>query len=70
MKTYKAIKKTPDSNTIIEDLNAKVLSMTFKSKKAVQDAEVCVDNGIRTVIGKGHCSPVLTTFEMEIKVEF
>jgi hypothetical protein len=57
-KTYKATKQSENSNTVVTELNAAVLTSTFKNK-GIQLADLCQSlNGSKELVSKGHCIPV------------
>jgi hypothetical protein len=58
MKIYKVTKESEISNTIVKELNASVLTTTFKNK-GIQLADLCQSlNGSKDLVSKGHCIPV------------
>jgi hypothetical protein len=61
MKTYKVTKESEISNAIVKELNASVLTTTFKNK-GIQLADLCENlNGSKDLVSKGHCIPVNST---------
>ena len=55
---YIPIKESEISNTIIKELNASVLTATFKTK-GIQQANLCKSvNGPLQIVSLGHCIPV------------
>lgn len=59
MKTYQATKESANSNTVINEINAAVLTGTFKSLEGIQQAELCYP--MMNIISFGTCQPVHTT---------
>jgi hypothetical protein len=75
MNTYKAIKETAESNTIVKELNAAVLSMTFKNKCGEQLADLYTYEGTqcknpKEIVAHNTCAPVMGIFVETIKLVF
>ena len=67
--------KPKNSNSIIPELNATVLSATFKSKKGIQKADLYTYKGTvcanpDEVVSHGTCVPAVAIFVKTIEVEF
>lgn len=67
--------KPKDSNSIIPELNATVLSATFKSKEGIQKADLYTYKGTvcanpDEVVSHGTCAPAVAIFVRTIEVEF
>ena len=71
MKVYIATKASEISNTVVEDINAAVLTATFKSTEGVQKATLCrMEYGVGKVIARGTCEPVHTAQTENILLVF
>jgi hypothetical protein len=78
VKKYQPVNKAVkpiNSNSIIPELNATVLSATFKSKKGIQKADLYTYKGTvcanpDEVVSHGTCAPVVAIFVKTIEVEF
>lgn len=75
MKTYKAIKKTLNSNTIVDELNARVLTATFPIKTGEQLADVYTYEGTqcknpKEIVFHKSCPPVMAKFLETIIISF
>ena len=71
---YKVI-KPKDSNAVIPELNATVLTATFKSKEGIQKADLYTYKGTvcgnpDEVVSHGTCPPAVAIFVKTIEVEF
>ena len=71
---YKVI-KSKDSNSIIPELNATVLTATFKSKEGVQKADLYTYKGTvcgnpDEVVSYGTCPPAVAIFVKTIEIIF
>lgn len=67
--------KPKDSNAVIPELNATVLTATFKSKEGVQKADLYTYKGTvcgnpDEVVSHGTCPPVVAIFVKTIKITF
>jgi hypothetical protein len=74
MRTFKSI-KLENSNTIIPELNAKVLTSTFKIKEGSQLADVYTYEGTQCkcpmeIVAHNTCAPILGKYIETITVEF
>lgn len=74
MGTYKAIKETPNSNTIVKELNAKVLTATFKGQKGIVKADVYTYEGTqcrnpKEIVAHNTCAPIMGKFVETILIE-
>ena len=70
MKTYKTTQK-PLENRIVRELNASVLTNTFKNKSGVQKADLySVIGGCDKIVCHNTCSPVNATFKETILISF
>jgi hypothetical protein len=77
MKNYTAIKETPISNTIVKELNAAVLTSTFKSKEGKHLADLysfkhnpLFKNNPDQIVANGTCAPVCGNFVETIIINF
>lgn len=75
MKTYNAIKKTENANTVVEVLNAKVLTATFKNKQGEQLADLYTYEGTQCknpmeIVSHNTCAPIMAKFVETIKLIF
>jgi len=75
MKTFNTVKETPNSNTVIKELNAKVLTATFKSKKGTQLADLYTYEGTqcnnpKEIVSHNTCAPIMANFVETIKIIF
>lgn len=71
MTTYQVTKPSPISNSVVTELNAYVLTATFKNSAGVQLADLySSDNGASKLVAHGTCSPVNSKFEQTIKIQF
>jgi NADH:ubiquinone oxidoreductase subunit B-like Fe-S oxidoreductase len=71
MEIYQAIKKTEISNTIVETLNANVLTSTFETKIGVQMADVYESpNEPKIIVKHGNCPPVNSEYLKTIYLIF
>jgi NADH:ubiquinone oxidoreductase subunit B-like Fe-S oxidoreductase len=75
MKTYTATKKTADSNTVVEQLNARVLTATFANKTGEQLADLYTYEGTvcrspKEIVAHGTCAPALGVFVETIQLTF
>jgi hypothetical protein len=75
MKIYNSIKKTENSNRIVEVLNAKVLSSTFKSTHGEQLADLYTYEGTqckspKEIVSHNTCAPIMAKFVETIKITF
>ncbi len=68
MKTYTAIKETTISNTIIAELNAKVLTATFPGKGAHLADRYTSPNTADEIVYHNSCAPIHSTFVETIRV--
>jgi hypothetical protein len=60
MKTYNTFRASESANLIIEELNAAVLTSTFKSKRGLQVAELYTRRGLfmdSVLIAENTCPP-------------
>lgn len=65
---YQTIKKTPDSNTIVKELNAAVCLATFPGKGEQQADLYHSINSANVLVGTGSCSPVHGTFVKTVTI--
>lgn len=75
MKNYKITKETPNSNSIVKELNARVLTATFKDKTGIQKADLYTYEGTgcknpKEIVSHGTCAPALGIFVETIGVSF
>ena len=75
MKTYNIYKETKDSNTIVKELNAKVLTATFKNKSNVELADLYTYQDTTCgnpdeIVAHGTCAPIMGRFVETIKLKF
>jgi hypothetical protein len=75
MKTYKSIKATPDANRIVPELNAKVLSSTFKDQAGAQLADLYTYEGTqcrspKEIVAHKTCAPIMGVFVETIILTF
>lgn len=71
MKAYKVIKEKAISNSVVKELNAAVLTATFKTKKGIHKADLYSTNSkVFKLVSHGHCKPVNTTFVKTINICF
>ncbi len=75
MKTYQSTKQTEDSNRIVKELNARVLSLTFKNKEGLQMADLYSYNntGCKNpleIVAHNTCAPALGVFVETILISF
>lgn len=69
MKIYKTSKESEISNTIVEELNAKVLTKTF-DKKGIQKADLYSSkNTAKQILKHGNCPPVNSDFLETILID-
>jgi hypothetical protein len=58
MKVYKAYKEDINSNTVIKELNARISTSTFASKRGVQKGDLYEDiNCSNCIVSHGTCAP-------------
>lgn len=72
--TYQVIKETPYSNSIVKELNAKVLTSTFKNR-GIQKADLYTYKGTGCtnpdeIVAYNTCPPSLGIFTRTIEVQF
>jgi hypothetical protein len=75
MNTYKAIKITLDSNTIVNELNAKVLTSTFPNKSGNHLADLYTYEGTqckspKEIVFHNSCAPIMGIFVETIILSF
>ena len=59
MKTYNSTKENANSNRIVKELNASVLSSTFVCKEGLQKADLyCSKNSSNKLVAHGTCAPI------------
>jgi hypothetical protein len=69
--TYSSTKQTQNSNRIVKELNAKVLTATFKSKEGKQLADLYTSlNSGNEIVEHKSCAPINSTFIGTIKITF
>ena len=68
--TYKVI-KPENSNSIIAELNAKVLTATFKSKEGIQKGDLYRSSSTSdTIVAHNTCAPINSEFIQTINLTF
>ena len=68
---YQVIKPTVDSNSQIKELNAKVLSSTFKDKIGVQKGDLYSTIGSSNeIVAHKTCAPAVSKFIKTIELQF
>ena len=72
---YQVVKASKDSNSVISELNAKVLTCTFKSKEGVQLADVYTYEGTqckcpKEIVSSGTCAPIMGILVETIQIQF
>lgn len=75
MELYKAIKEKPNSNTIVKELNARVLTSTFKNTEGVQLADLYTYSGTQCnnpmeIVAHGTCAPIMGIFVRTLNINF
>jgi hypothetical protein len=75
MKTYQSTKQSEDSNRVVLELNARVLSSTFKNKVGPQLADLYTyENTLcrnpKEIVCHGTCAPALGIFVETILINF
>lgn len=75
LKRFQAVKQTPDSSTVVLELNARVFTSTFKNKIGVQLADLYTYEGSscrnpKEIVAHKTCAPILGVFVETIEVEF
>ena len=71
MKTYKVTKENNISNYVVNELNAAVLTSTFKNNTGTHKADLYSTNSKRNlIVSHGHCKPIDTTFIKCINISF
>jgi hypothetical protein len=73
MKTYQTIRPTENSNLIVQELNAKVLTSTFKGAKGAQLADLYTYEGTqcnhpKEIVAHNTCAPVIAKFVETIEI--
>lgn len=58
MKVYQTVKESPLSNTIVKELNAAVLTTTFKGKGQFKADLYNNTNSCACLVLKGGCAPI------------
>lgn len=71
MKTLKVIKEDQLSNRVVIELNAAVLTATFKKNQPIQKADLyeCI-NESNKIVAHGTCGPINGVFVKSILIEF
>lgn len=75
MKSFNISKETKNSNTIVKELNAKVLTSTFKNKSNTELADLYTYQGTTCrnpdeIVAHGTCAPILARFVETIELNF
>ena len=73
MKTYQTIRPTENSNLIVQELNAKVLTATFKGSKGNQLADLYSYEGTqcrnpKEIVAHNTCAPIMAKFVETIEI--
>jgi len=66
---YNVIRETPNSNPVVKELNAAVLSATFKGEETKGDLYRVVGSCDK-IVCHGSCPPVNSTFIRTIELDF
>ena len=71
MKTYKVTKENNISNYVVNELNAAILTSTFKNTTGIHKADLYSTNSKRNlIIAHKHCKPIDTNFIKSINISF
>lgn len=69
--TYNVTKATPNSNPVVNELNAAVATSTFCNRTGLQKAELWkCKNSSDLITGAGTCPPVNSEFGMNLVINF
>jgi hypothetical protein len=69
MKPYQTVKPSENSNLIVNELNAVVLTLTFKGLKGEIDADLYTSkNSSDCLVLKGSCSPINMKYVKTVKI--
>ena len=72
---YQVVKQSADSNSVVIELNAKVLTSTFKNKECIQLADIYTYDGTqckcpKEIVSHGTCAPIMGIFVKTIQIQF
>ena len=71
MKTYNVTKENSISNYVVNELNAAILTSTFKNTTGIHKADLYSTNSKRNlIVSHGHCKPIDATFIKCINISF
>ncbi|NLL28481.1 MAG: hypothetical protein GX259_06765 [Bacteroidales bacterium] len=71
MKTYNVTKENNISNYVVKELNAAILTSTFKNTTGLHKADLYSTNSKKNLIlAHGHCKPIDATFVEYIYIRF
>ena len=65
---YQTIKETPNSNTIVRELNAAVCVATFTERGQVQADLYHSVNSANVLVAHGSCAPIHDTFVRTVTI--
>jgi hypothetical protein len=71
MNIYKVTKESPNANSIVAELNAAVLTGTFKGSKGTNKADLYTSKHTHSMlVAHGSCAPSNATFVETVIIEF
>ena len=71
MKTYNVTKENNISNYVVNELNAAILTSTFKNTTGLHKADLYSTNSKKNLIlSHGHCKPIDSTFIKNVYIRF
>lgn len=71
MKTYNVTKENNISNYVVKELNAAILTSTFKNTTGLHKADLYSTNNKRQlIVAHKHCKPIDATFVKNVYIRF